>query len=195
MSYRLLHYWWFATAEKNQRNARYTTKLSGTILQLGIMGKYLDELLYLPLLKCHWGLMSVQLLNKTESPPQYLFLPQVNNASCMCVPVLLSQTPRRSLLIPLYHPFLRRNSSILDLRRLANGLYHFLDHLSPNLLSTLSHTNRHITQEWRMPHIACITISLNVRRPLEFRGIGVAGAYVAGLELLELLLCTEFVCL
>ena len=36
---------------------------------------------------------------------------------------------------------------------------------------------------------------MDVGCPFEFRGVGVAGAYVAGLKLLELLLRAEFVCL
>lgn len=36
---------------------------------------------------------------------------------------------------------------------------------------------------------------MDVGCPFEFCGVGVAGAYVAGLKLLELLLRAEFVCL
>ena len=36
---------------------------------------------------------------------------------------------------------------------------------------------------------------MDVRCPFEFCGVSVAGAYVAGLKLLELLLGAEFVCL
>ena len=36
---------------------------------------------------------------------------------------------------------------------------------------------------------------MDVGCPFEFRGVGVAGADVAGLKLLELLLGAEFVCL
>lgn len=39
------------------------------------------------------------------------------------------------------------------------------------------------------------TIAMDIGGPFEFRSIGVAGADVAGLELLELLLGAEFVCL
>lgn len=46
-----------------------------------------------------------------------------------------------------------------------------------------------------MSNIACITIPLDVGGPFEFCGVGVAGADVAGLELLELLLRAKFVCL
>lgn len=44
-----------------------------------------------------------------------------------------------------------------------------------------------------MSDIACQTIAVDVGRPFEFGGVGVAGADVAGLELLELLLRAEFV--
>lgn len=36
---------------------------------------------------------------------------------------------------------------------------------------------------------------MDVGCPFEFSGVGVTGAYVAGLKLLELLLRAEFVCL
>lgn len=37
-----------------------------------------------------------------------------------------------------------------------------LNHLSPNLLSWLTHSNRHIAQHGRMSDVAGITVSLNV---------------------------------
>jgi len=46
-----------------------------------------------------------------------------------------------------------------------------------------------------MTNIARVRVALDVGGPLEARGIGVAGADVAGLEGLELLLGAEFVCL
>lgn len=46
-----------------------------------------------------------------------------------------------------------------------------------------------------MPDVACETITVDVGGPFEFGGVGVAGADVAGLQLLELLLGAEFVCL
>lgn len=101
--------------------------------------------------------------------------------------------------------------SILHLRRLSNRLNHFLhsnisptlscrsqhnthlNHSPPNLLPTLPHPNSHIAQQRRMSHITRITVSLDIGRPFEFRRVGVSGADVAGLELLELLLGAEFV--
>ena len=44
-----------------------------------------------------------------------------------------------------------------------------------------------------MPNIGSVAVSVDVGCPFEFCGVGVAGAYVAGLELLELLLRAEFV--
>ena len=107
------------------------------------------------------------------------------------------------------------HTSLLHLWGLANRLYHFLqhrvstgqldlaitrsctdlNHLCPDLLSALSHTDRHVTQERWVPHIAGVAVSLNVGRPLKLRGICVTGTYVAGLKLLELLLGAKFVCL
>jgi len=84
--------------------------------------------------------------------------------------------------------------SILDLRRLPNRLYHFLYHLGSNSLPTLSHSNSHVAQHRRMSYITRIAISLDIGCPFEFCRVGVPGAYVAGLQLLELLLGAEFIC-
>ncbi len=46
-----------------------------------------------------------------------------------------------------------------------------------------------------MSNIACVAVSLNIRGPFELCGIGMTSSYISGLELLELLLGTEFVCL
>jgi hypothetical protein len=44
-----------------------------------------------------------------------------------------------------------------------------------------------------MTNIGSVTISLNVARPLKFRGICVSGTDISRLKLLQLLLCTKFV--
>lgn len=44
-----------------------------------------------------------------------------------------------------------------------------------------------------MSNVASIAVSRNVRRPFKLRRVCVTGADVAGLKLLELLLCAEFV--
>lgn len=44
-----------------------------------------------------------------------------------------------------------------------------------------------------MSNIRCQTIAVDIGGPFEFRGVGVAGTDVAGLQLLELLLGAEFV--
>lgn len=44
-----------------------------------------------------------------------------------------------------------------------------------------------------MADVGRVRVAVDVGRPLELGGVGVAGADVAGLELLELLLGAEFV--
>lgn len=44
-----------------------------------------------------------------------------------------------------------------------------------------------------MSNVACQAIPVNIGGPFELRRVGVAGADVAGLQLFELLLRTEFV--
>ena len=44
-----------------------------------------------------------------------------------------------------------------------------------------------------MANVGCVAITVDVGSPFEFRGICVARPYIASLELLQLLLSTEFV--
>jgi hypothetical protein len=79
--------------------------------------------------------------------------------------------------------------------KLQNHRNTYLNHQTPNLLPTVSHPNRHITQHRRMSNIRSIGIALDVRCPFEFRRVSVSRTHIPCLELLELLLGAELVCL
>ena len=79
--------------------------------------------------------------------------------------------------------------------KLQNHRTTYLNHQTPNLLPTVSHPNRHITQHRRMSNIRSIGIALDVGCPFEFRRVSVSCTHVPCLQLLELLLSAELVCL
>lgn len=64
----------------------------------------------------------------------------------------------------------------------------YLDHLSPHLLSALSHPNSHVAQQRRMSNVTRVAVSLDIARPLESGRVCVPSSYVSCLESFELLL-------
>lgn len=64
---------------------------------------------------------------------------------------------------------------------------------SPHPLARLPHANRHIRQQWRMPHVARVRVPMDVGAPFMLGCVGVSSPDVAGLQLLELLLRAQFV--
>ena len=69
----------------------------------------------------------------------------------------------------------------------------YLNHSGPHLLPGLAQTEGHVLQQRRMADVAGEAVASDVRGPLEAGGVGVAGADVARLELLQLLLRAELV--
>jgi hypothetical protein len=83
--------------------------------------------------------------------------------------------------------------SILNLWRLANRLYHLLNHLQSDLLLAFAHANGHVLEERCVTNVGCVSVASNIGGPFKFGCIGMACTNVAGLKLLELLLGAELV--
>ena len=68
-----------------------------------------------------------------------------------------------------------------------------LNHRPPHFLPALPHPHAHVCQQCRVADVGRVAVAVDVACPFVFRGVGVAGPDVAGLELFELLLRAEFV--
>jgi len=108
----------------------------------------------------------------------------------LCFVLLVNQAITKPHPVP-SNPHINRliRISIPHFRRLANWLYHLLNHLRPNLLSAFSHSNSHIAQQRRMPNVTGIAVSLDIARPLESCRVCVPRSDISRLEGFELLLC------
>lgn len=106
--------------------------------------------------------------------------------SC-CLRSLLGQSCTW-LIVSISHPSNRSNKIGSYLGRLSNRLYHLLNHHRPHPLLGLTHANGHVLEQRWVSDVARIAVSLDVARPFELGGVGVAGADELGLQLLELLL-------
>jgi len=107
----------------------------------------------------------------------------------LCFVLLVNQAITKPHPVP-WNPHINRliRISIPHFRRLANWLYHLLNHLRPNLLSAFSHSNSHIAQQRRMPNVTGIAVSLDIARPLESCRVCVPRSDISRLEGFELLL-------
>lgn len=107
-------------------------------------------------------------------------------------PLTLQQQTQNPTNPPLPSP-LSPSPLILPLRRLPHRPHHPLNHRPPNLLPALPQPDAQIGQQGRVAHVRGVRVAVDVGRPVEFGRVGVAGADVAGLQRLELLLGAEFV--
>jgi hypothetical protein len=76
-----------------------------------------------------------------------------------------------------------------------SGLKAYLNHLPPNLFSTLTHSNGHVAQHGWMAYIRGITVALDICWPLMAGGVRMARSNIACLQGLELLRCTKLISL
>lgn len=104
------------------------------------------------------------------------------------------------LLLPLL-PSLSSSSSPPSLPPPSPHLIHstapptHLNEPPPTHLPAFPQPDSHVRQQARVPDVGRVAVPCDVGGPFVFCRVGVAGADVARLELLELLGCAEFVCL
>jgi hypothetical protein len=98
-----------------------------------------------------------------------------------------------SLLNPSSHKILPL-SVIFPSWRLPRPFDHSFDHLRSDNLLTFSHADGHIRKQRRVANVAGIRVADDVTCPFMARRVGMTRTHVFGLQGLELLEGTKFVC-
>jgi predicted component of type VI protein secretion system len=97
-------------------------------------------------------------------------------------PILFS--PELPVVFPQVVSFSVRNVSqkhLISLPTATPPTETYLNHQTPDPLPAVPHPNSHVAQHRRVPNVRGVRITMDVRRPLKLRGVGMASTHVTGL--------------